>query len=440
MDLSVKYETLQLSQQLLERQATTHLTNIQSFMGEWCRMEPGQAAGIGTRIAASQRLKGTQLGGSPVGKVINMSGKAVAKGVLFMLFIPINEAIVSIGEGAMDLLITCHQGAADKLNQTIDTYADADKAAHEALMAILQSLGGSATPFEDPRDSPAQLGDARTKAGPHYGGPDPRVDQQLSQDAQEAGEYLSTLKDRASQRLSDARSSDRSVAESQDASSYLVPPEAPTSEMENLRWSAGAIAGSIDWAIEKLTGVSLLNDVVFKYFVGDWRLVNMAKSAWGEIGDALVAVGQNDSEVLPALAEWTGKGSEVTNLFIAALSKATTSLSSATGVMSLLLTGFQLMLKESAKEVGESIRVIANTVALMVAQSAIPVAGWVTAGATAIARADMVIKRIRKIYTIVNMIVDVIESFVRGRAQMLEVQNTMSNLAEAAVRGVAARV
>ena len=108
--------------------------------------------------------------------------------------------------------------------------------------------------------------------------------------------------------------------------------------------------------------------------------------------------------------------------------------------MSLLLTGFQLMLKESAKEVGESIRVIANTVALMVAQSAIPVAAWVTAGATAIARADMVIKRIRKIYTIVNMIVDVIESFVRGRAQMLEVQNTMSNLAEAAVRGVAARV
>lgn len=437
MDLSVKYDTLQLAQQLLKRQADTHLTNIQSFMDENCHMELGGAIGAGKGSMAKTSIGKSKLGQSAIGKKVGLSS---TKGVLFMLFIPVNEAIVAAGQGVMDLLITCHNGAADKLTQTIDTYADADKAAYEALTAPLQAIGISTSPFEDPRDNPAQLGEARTKAGPHYGGGDPRLDQQLAEDAQEAGEYLSTLKDRASQRASDATSSDRSIAESQDASSYLVPPEAPTSEMENIRWSAGVIAGGVDWAIEKFTGVSLLNDVVFKFFVGDWRLVNMAKSAWGEIGDALVAVGQNDSEVLPALAEWTGKGSEVANLFIAALAKATTGLSGATGVMSTLLAAFQYFLKEAAKDLGESINFIVNSIVQLLAEMAVPVAGWVAGAIDLVTKIEPVIKKILSIYSLVNMIVDIIEGFVRGKAQLLEVQNTMSNLVEAAARGVAARI
>ena len=488
MDLSVKYGTLQLAQQLLERQAGTHLTNIQSFMDEWCHVDPTQTAAAATRVGieppvnelvkrgeerkaaakAAKEAAKTGKAAAETGKEVAKAGQStfqkgvaaakkghaavkqgmsaarpgltVAKGILFILFTPVNEAIVAGGQGAMDLLITCHQGAADKLTQTIDTYAEADKAAYEALTAPLQTIGISTPPFEDPRDNPAQLGDARTKAGSYYGGGDPRVDQQLAEDKLEAGEYLSTLKDRAKQRVADATSSDRSIAESQDASSYLVPPEAPTSEMENLRWSAGVVAGSIDWAIEKLTGVSLLNDVIFKYFSGDWRLVNMASSAWSEIGDALVAVGQNDSEVLPALAEWTGKGSEVANLFIAALSQVTTSLRSAAGLMSSLLKLFARFLKDSAKEVGEAIKEIVNTVLRLIAESSIPIAGWVSGAIDAISHIDDVIGWIRKIYSIINYIVDFIEGLVRGKAQMLEVQNTMSNLAEAAVRGVAARV
>lgn len=481
MDLSVKYDTLQLAQQLLERQAGTHLTNIQSFMEEWCHIDGNQGAATASRVAieqpvnelvkrgeeraaAAKAAKAAAKAGGEVAKTGQSTfqkgvaaakkgysaakqgysaarpGLTVAKGVLFALFIPVNEAIVAGGQGAMDLLITCHQGAADKLGQTVDTYAEADKAAYEALTAPLQTIGVSTSPFEDPRDNPAQLGDARTKAGPHYGGGDPRVDQQIAEDKLEAGEYLDSLKDRAKQRVADATSSDRSIAESQDASSYLVPPEAPTSELENLRWSAGVVAGGVDWVIEKVTGVSLLNDVVFKYFNGDWRLVNMASSAWSEIGDALVAVGQNDSEVLPALAEWTGKGSEVANLFIAALSQATTSLRSAASIMSTLLKTFAKFLKQSAKEVGQAIKEIVDTALQLLAESAIPVAGWVAAAATAVTKINDIIKWIQLIYTVVNFIVDFVEGFARGKAQMLEVQNTMSNLAEAAARGVAARV
>lgn len=135
MDLSVKYDTLQLSQQLLKRQATTHLTNMKSFVGEWCRLQAGDDIGVA-----------------------------------FAAFIPVNEAITVAGEGTLELLKKCHQGAADKLNQTIDAYAEADKAAYEALASALQALGGTADPFEDPRDNPAKLGDSTTKAGSLYGG------------------------------------------------------------------------------------------------------------------------------------------------------------------------------------------------------------------------------------------------------------------------------
>lgn len=472
MDLSVKYDTLQLAQQLLERQATTHLTNIQSFMDEWCHIDGSQGGAAAARVGGAQQISDVaartaakeaakktgkevvkagqsvfQKGVSAAKKGFSAANKAytaakpgmaMAKGMLFMLFIPANEALVAIGEKAMGLLIICHQGAADKLGDTVDAYATVDKVVYEAITALLQTIGISTSPFEDPRDNPAQLGEARTKAGSHYGGGQPRVDQQWKEHQQEKSERLSSLEERAAQRASDAASSDRSIAESQDASSYLVPPEAPTSELENLRWSAGVVAGSVDWVIEKVTGVSLLNDIVFKYFNGDWRLVNMAGNAWSEIGDALVAVGQNDSEVLPALSEWTGLGSEIANRFITALAKVTTALRKAAGLMSTLLKAFASFLKQSAKELGEAIAEIVNTALQLLAESAIPVAGWVAAAATAVLKINKIIKYIQMIYGIINFIVDFIQNLANKKAQMAEVQMTMSNLAEAASRRAAA--
>ena len=209
--------------------------------------------------------------------------------------------------------------------------------------------------------------------------------------------------------------------------------------MENLRWSAGAIVGSVDWAIEQMTGVSLLNDVVFKYLAGDWRHINMASSAWGEIGDALVAVGQNDSEVLPALAEWTGKGSELANAFITALSLAATKLKGAAGALASALKAFAFVVKLAAKKIGGYIRDIVNRALRIIAEGSVPVAGWVIAAAEIALLVDKIIKLIRDIYKVINFIIDAIESLVRAKAQMVEVADTMSNLVEAAARGIAAR-
>lgn len=405
MDLSVKYEPLQLSQQLLERQATVHLTKMKSFVGEWCRLQSGDDIGLA-----------------------------------FKPFIPVNDAITTAGEETLELLKTCHQGVADKLGDTVNAYVEADKAAYEALAPVIRALGGSAEPFVDPRTNPAQLGESVTKAGAKYGGGDPILDEQLQQDVGKARDYATDVKRRTVKRGQDAISSDRSISESQDASSFLVPPEAPQSEMENVRWSAGPIVGGVDWAIERMTGVSLLNDVIFKYLAGDWRHVTQASSAWSEIGDALVAVGQNGSEVLPALSEWTGKGSELTNAFITALSLATTKLKDVAGVLATALKAFAFVVKQAAELIGKCINAIVTRALRIVAEGSVPVAGWVAAAAETVLLVNQILQMIRKIYAVINFIVDSIEGLVQAKTQLLEVGDTLSNIAEAAARGIAARV
>ncbi|RAX22946.1 MULTISPECIES: hypothetical protein [unclassified Actinomyces] len=68
---------------------------------------------------------------------------------------------------------------------------------------------------------------------------------------------------RAENRYAQAKSANRGIEEAQDASSYLVPPEPPTSEIDNMRWSAGVLLGSVDWVFEQLFGWSLLNDLIY---------------------------------------------------------------------------------------------------------------------------------------------------------------------------------
>ena len=54
------------------------------------------------------------------------------------------------------------------------------------------------------------------------------------------------------------------VSESVDASSYLVTPVASANVMQDLRWSAGLLLGSVDWVFEQLAGYSMLEELTSK--------------------------------------------------------------------------------------------------------------------------------------------------------------------------------
>lgn len=405
MPVSVEYADLSLAQQVLERQSSEHLANMRSFLKQWGDYSDG----------------------------------GEDAGLLMMAFNPLNQAVVGAGGEVLGLLEEVHGGAADHMGQTLEAYANADQQIHTALTSAIQALGGSPLPYNGPRSSLPTLGAAEQSASQWYGQPDPILHKQVERDIEAMKSYLQGLPEQLSQRVEKARSTNRSISEVHNASSYLVPPQAPTSEMENLRWKAGPIAGAYDWLVEQLTGISVINDVILKYTVGDWRIVYRAKTAWSEIGDALIAVGRNDSEILPALSEWTGKGSEAANVFIAALAMGTQSLQGATSIMSTILSGLIFIIKKAAGEVLKVLADIEEACINTLVDAAMPVVGWIKGAVDVAWHAWKIYRKIMDIYAIFNMIFDIFESIVEGTDTLLETRMTLSNLAEAAARGIAAR-
>lgn len=76
----------------------------------------------------------------------------------------------------------------------------------------------------------------------------------------------------------------------------------------------------------------------------------------------------------------------------------------------------------------------------MIAESSVPVAGWIVAAGEAVAAAQELYDTIKKIYRIINLILTAIENMAQAQAQIIEIRYTISNIAEAAARGAAARV
>lgn len=405
MPLSVEYGDLFLATELLERQCE-HIHKMRLFLRQWCDFfSEGETAGL-----------------------------------LLMALYPINKMVVDAGDSVLGLLEDTHRGTANHMNQTVETYIEVDEQINKAISNLIESLLGTPIPFNNPRDSKPKLGEAERGASQWYGG-DQHI--RLYENAEglvELAEYVGIQTSYLDQRTRKALSSNRSIVEAQDASSYLVAPEAPDSEMENLRWSAGIIIGSVDWLIELLIGKSLLNDYLYKYIVGDWRTIDQASTAWYEIGDALIAVGQNDSEILPALSEWTGKGSEAANAFIAALAGITTLLQSATGLASSLLGYVRTATRLVAGQVASQLRDLELSCLALVAAGSVPVAGWVMAAADVLITVEKIYKFINLLYTGYNFIFDTIEETIRAHGQINEIRLTMANIVEAAARGVAARV
>lgn len=403
MPLSVEYADLSLAQQLLERQGSVHVAYMRSFLKQWGNFSEG---------------------GEP-------------DGFLLQAFHPINQQIVDAGDYALGFLQDIHHGAADHMEQTLNTYIDAERRIHNMLSAASQLAGGTPLPYQAP--TLPTLVTATYGASSFYGGEDYTIYQSIGEGVLEAGLYAGQLTQRIGERSAKALSANRSISESQDASSYLKEPEKPKADMNDLRWNAGMILGGVDWFIEQITGTSFINDVIAKYVGGDWRIIHCAQTAWSEIGDALIAVGQNDSEILPALSEWTGKGSEAANAFIAALAGGTTLLEGAASLVSTIIGILAAIVKTVAGLIISILGLIEKWCLRALAVAAVPVGGWIASGLEMAAMAAELFPMARKVYSLYNHIFSAIENSARAIGQLNEIRFTLANLAEAAARGIAAR-
>src|SRR5690606_5790158 len=134
---------------------------------------------------------------------------------------------------------------------------------------------------------------------------EPNLISELWQTPDRISDGIQDLIDNGRSRL-DSWSNTPGVTERTDASSWLVAPNAAKSEIENMRWGAGPILGGVDWIIEQLTGISLLEDVIMKPFAGDWTGIAEVQMAWEYTGDALRGISDNAAGLAESGGFWQG--------------------------------------------------------------------------------------------------------------------------------------
>lgn len=402
--MQVDYQNLELARQVLDRQANEHLPAMKDHLNTWAKLEAGDL------------------------------------GLILQALKPVNDALVDVGDKVLDTVQQIYAQGATNLDGVINTYLDADKQAHELLQELAAEMGHDLPAFQDPRDNPPSLGKARDDAGPYYRAGKPNLFQRAFEDGYKAGDMIDKdivkgVPERAGRMIG----SSASVAEEDDVQSYLVTPTGSFSELENLRWSAGLILGSLDWVFEKLFGFSLLNEIVFKPFAGDWNRVQCASGAWQVASDAMGAVSQNTTGILPGLAEWTGKGSEAFAAATAAMAYVDNAIAGVAGTISTVITGFALLVKQASKMIGKLLKKISYKLARIAAEAAVPAVGWAMAVFEMASTVQDIYDSFMKAYKWVSRIYSFISKIIAAKASIVDTYRQAADVIEALGRGAVAR-
>lgn len=390
--MKVDYNQLGLAQQVLDRQASQHLTKMEQYISDNCVLS------------------------------------AVDLGLILAALSPINQAIVLLGCKVVNVTEQVFELASERMTKTIDTYVEADQEVYETLNSLMKRLGASLPPFTDPRTSIPELGAAETTAPDGWGDAEPDMFTQAREEDRQIRQIAKDALAVAQDRVERWASGKEAVVEEKDASSYLVPPQASSSEIENMRWSAGVLLGGVDWLFEQLAGFSFIEDVIMKPFAGNWDEIEKVSLAWENVDYSLVAVGSNASGLTSSLSTWEGKGSEAFLAATGLIASAVTGLSYAAGYVSQLINKVLLVSKAVALVIGRILKHLFKKLICMAAKAAVPVVGWAAAAAeTALLVAD-IIGYVRTAYSLINMLYDAIYDVIDAKVKLLDVCLSAENL------------
>ena len=395
----VDYGQLALTSQLLRRQGEVHATAMKTYVRAECSLSSGDM------------------------------------GAILRLFHPLNMVAVELGDRAFGIIGDLGTGAADAVDACVDAYVAADSQANEAINAIVATLGSTPVKFHDPRGSAPTLGGAGSSADSSYGAGEPDAFTQLAGLPGEATDVVSDAYNGGVDLGKGWASGSSSVSERSNASSYLVAPVSGTSEMESLRWSAGPLIGSVDWVFEKLFGYSLLEDVIMKPLAGNWEEIDKASIGWGHLGKSLTEMGSNYTGLPGMTMSWKGETAEVFRAAMAVMGAAIAGLSYATDYVSGLVGTIATASRLAAAGIGAALKAISVKLMRMATEAAVPLVGW----AVMVAEAGLLITEIftwvKRIYTLINLIVDAISDFVSARGKLVDAAFIVEDLAEYVVRG-----
>jgi len=392
--MKVDYGQLSLAQQLLERQDQVHAKGMYDYVKAECELTPGDM------------------------------------GQLLLALYPLTVLSVVAGQQVFRATGALARASADAVDATIKEYVAADEAAHDAFNRLMVQLGGSATPYADPRSNLPTLGPAQSSADPGYGSPEGNIFQQAAEEGSETGAFVRDSFGRVVGRVSGWTASGPGVVERNDPSSYLVKPQAGNSEMENLRWSAGPLLGGVDWIFEQLFHFSLLEDVIMKPITGNWEAIDESSIGWGHLGRAAFEMGENFTGLPEQTGTWEGEAADMFRAAIAAMGAALVGLSVACDYVSGLMEKVSMVAQLGATAILSSLGIITTLLLSAMAEGAIPVVGWIAAAATVAVIISRIVTLVKAIYTIVNMIMDAIYDFIESKEKLVEVAFVVEDLVE----------
>ena len=214
-EMVIKYDTLSLSQQVIERQEG-HARRIASYLPDH--------ADIGD-----------------------------STGLLLSVFDPLSRLAVTAGTDAARVLGELEQAMAGAVGDTQVDVADQDGKVGDAFTKLIGRLGADGADDHYPDLGGPTLPAAGEGAPDGYGDVESFFWEKGEATAQALGGGVSDIQGL----IHDLGQwgSTQHVTELVDASSFLVAPQAPDNPVSDLRWSAGALLGSIDWVAEQFVGL-----------------------------------------------------------------------------------------------------------------------------------------------------------------------------------------
>jgi hypothetical protein len=389
-----------------------------SLAGQVLTRQEGHAAAIGQHLETYARLSNADMG------------------LILQLLVPINDAVVGAGTTIAEKSSQVFGIGAAKMEQTRTLYLEAEQTSQEASNEVATTIGLTTTPFSSPSAPP--LGPASQSAPSRYGEPDGNLFNQAFGDGYSAAEWVDGTVNQGMDRSNDALSKSRSVTEAVDVRSFLPRPQAEDPGIEDIRWNAGLIFGSVDWVLEKLCGFSLLEEVT-KPFSGDWVRIREASFVWNHTGDAMSAIGQNCMALLPPMSSWTGKGSEAFLATMGVLSQAHTVVAGPAGSIASALKMLVALSKKIAAMILKILKKLEEKLVKIAAKAAIPVVGWAAAVIAAGFDTYELIQDARDAYKMINRIYDFVSGMASNVTQTADTAFRMADLYEGMARGAYAR-
>lgn len=399
MTMVIKYETLSLSQQVIERQQ-------------------GHASKISGYIEGNADISDST-------------------GFLLGFFDPLSKAAIMLATQACGVLEEIERATAVAIGDTAADVADADGKVKDIFSQLIGELGqGGSGSGSYPDLGGPTLPTASESAPDDYGS----VDSYFWQKRTGSAETISGS-------VSDARSlvnqvsqwgGTAAVSEVSDASSFLVSPNAPDNFVQDLRWSAGTLLGSIDWVAEQFVGFSILDRCVYHPLAGDWQGIYRASEAWKHAGAASMAIGANHAGLVATTpATWQGESGNSFRLAMTGATAASMGLSTAFELAGGYVKTISTVCKLACTGIGMALDFIATKLLKMAANASVPIIGWAKQAYDMYDDVNSIIKKVRLAYTIIETIESAINDFIEAKTSILAKLEILEDLLQGGAASVA---